>query len=296
MKKPMYIVAVSGGIDSVVLLDALVAGRTIGGVDVWGEYPQGELIVAHFDHGIRDDSAADEQFVRGLAAGYGLSYHARREELGKAASEETARHHRYAFLKTVQDQYNATLVTAHHANDAAETIAINCQRGTGWRGVAVMDTPGVWRPLLSVVKREIYEYAKQYRTTWHEDSTNASGQYLRNRIRQQLTDDDMVWQLCALRARQVELKRAIDKESARRIGAPPYSRYFFSHCGDAVAIELLRALCLREVGMSPTLPMRYRMLHAIKVARAGTVLPITTGIWLSCTRTHFIVETRQSVI
>ncbi len=65
-----YLVAVSGGIDSVVLLDILVKDA------------QHELIVAHFDHGIREDSADDERFVRGLAAQYGLPFTSRRTELG----------------------------------------------------------------------------------------------------------------------------------------------------------------------------------------------------------------------
>jgi tRNA(Ile)-lysidine synthase len=89
-----YLVAVSGGIDSVVLLHQLVAS---------GDH---DLIVAHFDHGIRDDSADDARFVKGVAASYGLPFVMKREVLGAQASEERARHQRYAFLRTVSGDYS----------------------------------------------------------------------------------------------------------------------------------------------------------------------------------------------
>ena len=82
-----YIVAVSGGVDSVVLLDML------------GKIPGHELVVAHFDHGIREDSARDAQFVASLAHERGLIYAGKREELGANASEALARERRYGFLR-----------------------------------------------------------------------------------------------------------------------------------------------------------------------------------------------------
>ena len=130
-----YVVAVSGGVDSVVLLHQMVQD---GG---------SELVVAHFDHGIREDSDLDAQFVRELAQSYRLPCEVRREELGSGASEELARNRRYAFLREVAKKHRATIVTAHHMNDIPETIAINLTRGTGWRGLAVLGSD-VHRPLL----------------------------------------------------------------------------------------------------------------------------------------------------
>lgn len=86
-----YVVAVSGGVDSVVLLDMLV--KT-------GEH---ELVVAHFDHGIRNESTDDANFVAGLAAQYGLPFKVTQGHLGSAASEELARNKRYEFLKGLAD-------------------------------------------------------------------------------------------------------------------------------------------------------------------------------------------------
>lgn len=294
--KPLYVVAVSGGIDSVALLDALCTSQSIGRSDPWDGLPRGEIIVAHFDHGIREDSSDDAAFVKELAKKYGKPFRTKRVELGKGASEETARHHRYAFLNEVCSEFGAQLITAHHANDVAETIAINIIRGTGWRGVAVMDNPRVLRPLIGCTKQEIKEYSITHQLAWREDSTNMSDEYLRNRIRRRLDNEDVTMQLLALRARQAELKRSIDNETSNLVGQMPYSRYFFSHCGDNVAVELLRTVCIKEIGESPAPPVRRRLLHAIKVAHHGSITHINAGAQLRFTQRQFIVEVTDKVV
>lgn len=257
-----YVVAVSGGVDSVVLLDMLVRE---GGH---------ELVVAHFDHGIREDSVLDAQFAQRLAQKHNLTFETRREELGARASEELARERRYAFLRSVADKYGAVIATAHHMNDSAETIAINLTRGTGWRGVAVLASD-MYRPLLDKTKYEILSYAESKGLDWREDSTNASDAYLRNRLRRKLTDDDTVLQLAAIRARQVEIRDAVDDEAVRLLGDGDggYSRYFFIQIDQAAAIELLRSLAVQILGHSLTRPQLERSLLAIKTARAGSEFP-----------------------
>ena len=158
------VLAVSGGVDSVVLLDVLSKMSKL------------SLVVAHFDHGIRDDSAKDAVFVGELSKNYGLPFETKREELGKNVSEEKARVRRYKFLREVAEKYNAKLVTAQHSDDAIETIAINLSRGTGWRGLAAMDSDIV-RPLINMTKAEIISYAKKNHLSWREDATNASDDY-----------------------------------------------------------------------------------------------------------------------
>lgn len=278
--KGTYVVAVSGGVDSVVLLDVLARDKTL------------QLVVAHFDHGIRDDSAQDAAFVGQLAAKYGLSYVAKREELGRGASEERARERRYAFLRSVAAQHTARIITAHHADDIVETIAINCLRGTGWRGLAVLDNPDITRPLLPYRKQELLSYAKEHQLTWHEDSTNADETYLRNKLRAKIVktlDEDTIRQLLALREHQAAVKRDIDAEVSRLLGDPPYSRYFFAAIPDAGAIELLRGLCVATTGKSPTLPQCYLALAAIKVAKPGTLHDIGAGMKLKFTSRNFTV-------
>lgn len=278
-----YLVAVSGGIDSVVLLDQLVK--------------QGghELIVAHFDHGVRDDSDADARFVEGLTAYYGLSFVTKREELGAAASEELARRRRYVFLRAMAQEHNATIVTAHHADDVIETIAINIQRGTGWRGAAILQTPEITRPLLAVMKHRIRDYALENRLEWVEDSTNSSQRYLRNRLRARIgtsLTDGRKQAILAIWKRQLELKGVINQELAVYSGAQDeLSRYYLSHVDEQSAIELLRAAVVAKTNLSPTRPQLSRAILAIKTARPGTTFELGGGVKLLFKVRTFIVET-----
>lgn len=277
-----YLVAVSGGIDSVVLLDQLVAN---------GEH---ELIVAHFDHGIRNDSADDARFVEGLAKQYGLPFESMREELGLQASEERARRHRYDFLRTMAQKHQARIVTAHHADDVIETIAINIKRGTGWRGVAVMQTPDIFRPLLGTAKSDIRQYALEKRLEWVEDSTNASDKYLRNRLRHLFETRLLLAQretLLALWRRQIALKAAIEDELTAFSRQKEYSRYYIGHVDEQSAIELLRAVIVSKIRLSPTRPQLARAILAIKTARPHTTFEIGAGVQLKFSMRTFIVET-----
>ncbi|HEX7483763.1 MAG TPA: tRNA lysidine(34) synthetase TilS [Candidatus Saccharimonadales bacterium] len=277
-----YLVAVSGGIDSVVLLDQLVKAD------------EHELIVAHFDHGIREDSAADARFVEELAASYRLPFVSIREELGKRASEELARTRRYLFLRTMAKEHNATIVTAHHADDVIETIAINLQRGTGWRGVAVLQTAGIFRPLLDQTKQQLRDYALTHQLEWVEDATNATDAYLRNRLRSCITtklpSEDrqklrIIWHA------QVELKQAIDAQTAELLEPLEQSRYLMTHADNLSALELLRAVVVAQTNASPTRPQLQRALLAIKTARPHTMYEIGSGVTLRFTARTFIVET-----
>lgn len=279
----IYCVAVSGGVDSVVLLDMLHHKATA------GKYT---LIVAHFDHGIREDSANDARFVGELAASYNLQFETKREELGKATNEETARKRRYAFLHMVAKKHNAKIVTAHHSDDVIETIAINLKRGTGWRGLAALDNPDILRPLLHMRKSEITDYAKERQLEWREDSTNASDRYLRNRLRRMLVslDPDIHLQLLALRDQQVYIKQQIDSET-KLLVRKPYSRYFFVMTSESVALELLRFICVEEGGASVQRPQLLRALLMIKTATPGTLHDVGDGVKIEFSRTEFIVKT-----
>lgn len=183
IKRGKYVVAVSGGVDSVVLLDVLA------------KHPDLKLIVAHFDHGIRQDSSKDREFVAGIAKKYNLSFVYEEGKLGAKASEEQARKARYDFLETVRIKHKAdAIITAHHQDDVLETICINILRGTKRKGLSSLtNTTTLQRPLLEYSKQEILQYAKLHNLQWREDTTNAEHKYLRNKIRHtvipNLTDD-----------------------------------------------------------------------------------------------------------
>ena len=176
LPKGKYIVAVSGGVDSVVLLDVLV------------QQPDIELIVAHFDHGIRKDSSEDRKLVATLSQKYGVTFECAEGELGSDASEERARQARYTFLEHIRKKHAATgLVTAHHQDDALETMVFNVLRGTKRKGMSsLQSTDTTTRPLINHTKDEIIDYARQHNLLWREDSTNSDEKYTRNWIRRKL--------------------------------------------------------------------------------------------------------------
>lgn len=169
-----YVVAVSGGVDSMVLLDMLAREDKL------------ELIVAHYDHGIRNDSSEDRKLVELVARRKGLKFEYEEGRLGFKTSEAEARKARYDFLRRMKNKHKAKyIVTAHHLDDALETLLINLIRGTGRRGV-LKETNEIKRPLLKMTKSEIVDYAKTHKLKWREDFTNKDNRYLRNYVRNEL--------------------------------------------------------------------------------------------------------------
>jgi tRNA(Ile)-lysidine synthase len=271
-----YVVAVSGGVDSVVLLDMLAKS---------GNH---ELVVAHFDHGIRKESADDAKFVGLLTQMYNLPFETQRAELGPKASEEQARDARYAFLRRIAKKHGAQIVTAHHQNDVIETIAINIVRGTGWRGLAVLNDKAIHRPLLDRSKHELYEYALQNSLEWVEDATNTSDAYLRNRLRKRLggLEHTQMMKIIELWHEQCRLSHKIDIEAAKHVTA---SRYMLTVIDEPTALELLRAI-LSNNSLSLDRPQRTRLLHAIKTARPGSSLEPGGHMRVQFTQREFIVK------
>lgn len=173
VKPGKYIVAVSGGVDSMVLLDLL------------HKHSRLQLVVAHFEHGIRQDSVVDFKLVKAAAKKYGLPFVAAHGNLGPNASEAEARKARYDFLRHAMHEEGAgAIITAHHQDDMLETAVLNMLRGTGRLGLSSLRShEELVRPLLNYSKQEIKQYALSNDIKWHEDSTNADDRYLRNYIR-----------------------------------------------------------------------------------------------------------------
>lgn len=169
----IYVAAVSGGVDSVTLLHVLQ------------QRPDLKLIVAHFDHGIREASIDDRKFVHKLAKDYKLPFIYDEGKLGLQASEAKARSARYNFLNRVSKASNAkAIVTAHHQDDVIETAIINLIRGTGRKGLTALDSqPSIVRPLINQSKVDILAYARNQNLEWRDDDTNQNDRYLRNYIR-----------------------------------------------------------------------------------------------------------------
>ena len=179
--------AVSGGIDSIALLDVLCALRSGLGY---------EVIVAHLDHGLRVDSAADAEFVASVASARGLAVHSRRVDVGEHARkaglsvEAAGRELRYQFLDEVRRATDSRyFATGHHASDQAETVLMRMLRGSGTRGLAAMEPirdGRHLRPLLEFERGTVEAYAAARNLEYREDVTNTDTRFLRNRIRHQL--------------------------------------------------------------------------------------------------------------
>lgn len=178
-------VAVSGGPDSLALLEALVelSGRL--GI---------RLGVAHFNHRLRgEESDGDEAFVRERALTLGLPFEraaAAHGGPGKGNLEAAARRERYAFFeKLLQQGAFDRIATGHTQSDQAETVLFRVLRGTGIAGLSAVRPvlrPGIVRPLLHVSRGEVVEWLEQRGTTWREDSSNKDPRFSRNRLRQEL--------------------------------------------------------------------------------------------------------------
>ena len=176
--KDKYVVAVSGGIDSMVLLDLVRRCSE-----------QSEVLVGHYMHGVRlaEEGARDLRVITEYCDKHNIRVQVKRYS-GSSQSEAELRRARYEFLENLREteDYNYIL-TAHHNDDVIETAIINLLRGTNSAGlVSLGEREKIKRPLLDWSKTDILVYAKTNRVQWHEDSTNTNTKYLRNYVRQEI--------------------------------------------------------------------------------------------------------------
>ena len=171
-------VAVSGGLDSTVLLDVLLELRRALGV---------ELVVATVDHGLRvTGSARDASFVRALANARGLPcYCGRFQAIRGQGLEEAARRERLAFLRGVPAD---KVALAHHRDDQAETVLLRLLRASSLAGLGAMAPAraGIIRPLLDIPREEIHAWAVQRGLRWCEDGSNRDPARERNLLRREV--------------------------------------------------------------------------------------------------------------
>ncbi len=168
----------SGGPDSVALLDLLATLAPKLGL---------ALLVAHADHGILDQSAEAARQVESLALRYGLPCEVGRLALGAGTGETRARLARYRFLRRVQSAHAAEyLVTAHHADDQAETVMLRLLRGSapaGLSGIPAVGPRGLVRPLLPFRRAELLAHAAALGVPLFHDPSNDDPRHLRAWVR-----------------------------------------------------------------------------------------------------------------
>lgn len=183
-KKDHLLIAVSGGLDSVVLCELTKQS----GYD---------FSIAHCNFQLRgEESERDEKFVRQLATHYGVEIFLKKFDTQEYAAKNkrsiqlAARELRYAWFNEIINSHklqttNYKLVTAHHANDNIETVMMNFFKGTGLSGLRGMlpKQNNIIRPLLFATRQEIKQFAQQHQLQWVEDSSNADDHYTRNYFR-----------------------------------------------------------------------------------------------------------------
>jgi tRNA(Ile)-lysidine synthase len=183
LKEHSFLLACSGGIDSVVLAHLCNELNL-------------NFVVAHCNFNLREDeSDLDEQFVRDLALAFNKNIYVTSFDTKtymdehKTSLQIAARELRYNWFSEIMKQnLIKTLVTAHHADDSIETFIINLSRGTGIEGLKGIPekTKTISRPLLVFSRAQILQYAQEHNLEWREDKSNAETKYLRNSIRHKI--------------------------------------------------------------------------------------------------------------
>lgn len=185
-KNDTIIVGVSGGPDSVALLDILYKIKNIYSIDI---------VVAHVNHMIRKESEEEAIFVKNICKNYNISFEYKKvniEEMAKKAKKSTetiGREERYKFFEEILKKYNANkIAVAHNLDDTVETTFMNLMRGSGLNGlIGIKYTNGnIIRPLLDVSRNIILKYCAENDLKPKFDNTNFEPIYTRNKIRLEL--------------------------------------------------------------------------------------------------------------
>lgn len=217
------LLAVSGGVDSMALLDLFLRLKNEISLD---------LGVGHFNHGLRGDRAdSDESFVKTYCANQGIPFYSSRVNVAewaqkeKRSLEEMARVLRYRFLYEIMHTHRyQKIALGHHADDQAETVLLHLVRGAGLRGISGMKPSQGFliRPLLFATRKEIEEYASFNKIPFCVDETNTDRKYARNFIRWEVLNplksrfgEGIVHSICRTAWASAEALPLIEQEANR---------------------------------------------------------------------------------
>lgn len=302
------VLALSGGPDSMALLDALAL---LGG-------PRGfRLVAAHLDHNLRPGSGEDAAFCAAACRRLGVPLHvsqadvrarARREHGGL---EQAARRERYAFLRAVRAQEQAAAIAvAHTRDDQAETLLLRLLRGAGTTGLGAMRlrSGDLVRPLLGTSRAAVLAHLRERSLSWREDPTNADPDHRRNRVRHELLPyleqrfnpraRETLARTAGLLADEAAFVREAAAALLRRVSGVVDGVVRIRRRGLAQAPAALARASLRQALVGACGGARIGAAHverALRLARradaAGRVLQLPGGGRLRLTRDEILIET-----
>ena len=300
------IVAVSGGADSLVLLDLLAKEQRSLGLSI---------IVAHFNHQLRgEESHGDEQHVAQRARHYGFELYVERAHTdeyarhNKMGIQDAARKLRYEFFdKLLLSSGFDRVATAHNANDNAETILLNLFRGAGVQGLSGIpvyrEDRKIIRPLLFASRTEIEQYAAEEQLEFRTDSSNMTDHYTRNFIRHNILPpiiEQVNPNVVQTLQRSAELFRELEAfltYTARQ----SYELMIAKRTDEELHLAIPR---LRSV---PTLLQQYVIMLAaedfaqckLEYEQVNGILDLTdglTGSWVALSKDHVVFRDRESLV
>lgn len=281
------VLAVSGGRDSMVLLDAVhrVARERV-------------AIVATYDHGTGATAAAAAAAAVRQARLLGVNVVRERAMSPRARPGEAAwRAARWSFLRRVQRSFGGVVATAHTRDDHLETVLMRVLRGAGARGLAALAAPGVGivRPLLALPREDIAAYAVARRLEWVDDPTNRSRAHLRNRVRLDLLPalctarPTLAAELLELAERAARWREEVESFVANHVpariadGALVVARASLERY-DAPALTVLWPVLAAKLGLALDRRGTMRVAAFTTEGRSGQRIQLSGGYEVVCTR------------
>ncbi|MBI1729176.1 tRNA lysidine(34) synthetase TilS [Candidatus Acetothermia bacterium] len=308
------LIAVSGGVDSVVLF------RTLCELAKDWDF---KLAVAHLDHQMRMDSHKDAEFVSKLAKELGVPVFVKAVDVPqlikkmKRSPEEVAREARYAFLKEAARKFKANpIALGHHLNDRVETFLLNLLRGSGLQGLAGM--PPVRsqaalrfiRPLIDCTRDEIEELAHSGKWKYRNDPSNQKSIYTRNRVRQELLPVIMGFNPNALEtiARASETLHKANR-FVDQIASEFLEKVLLSQNKNEIALDremlrshdefllesVLREAIRRVKGNVHGIESAHieRALHELDKKSSGSWIPLGSGLFIAFESSRIVITTSE---
>ncbi|MEO6619618.1 MAG: tRNA lysidine(34) synthetase TilS [Dyadobacter sp.] len=252
-EREICLLAVSGGVDSVVLMHLF---HKMG----W------KAGVAHCNFGLRgEESEGDEKFVKELAAHYGFNFYSKSFDVKHFAKQHSvstqmaARELRYPWFEEIRQQQGYRwIATAHHANDSLETLLLNLVRGTGLPGMTGISGKYNYliRPLLLAKKEEILACAAEHGLEWREDRSNDTDDYKRNLIRHKV--------IPVFQQLNPSLERTFNVTSERLRGANSLLNEFLKHWKAATIVTRQNEIRISKQSLLSASEPTYRLCYLLE--------------------------------